>query len=126
MSQQAWHIIPKIRAVDSLLRRDPALQQKIREVHPEVCFRTLAGRHLMHAKKTTQGREERIQLLEPWFGDYLSSALAERRELGCALDDLLDAFVACWTAERIYSGRAKVRPPEPPRDSAGIRMEIVS
>src|SRR5512143_4090806 len=38
LSRQAWAIAPKIREVDDLLRRDPQLRAKTREVHPEVCF----------------------------------------------------------------------------------------
>ncbi len=125
ISRQTWAILPKIRSVDTLLRADPELPDKIREVHPEVCFSILAGRPLEHGKKTKQGREERLRLLESVFGDCVHSAIADRRALGCPLDDLLDAFVACWTAERIYCGQAITLPRDPPRDSTGLRMEIL-
>jgi len=125
ISRQAWGILPKIRCVDSLLRHDAALQQRVREVHPEVCFLLLAGHPMRHNKKKKQGQEERLRVLKPWFGESLFAAVDQRHRLHFALDDLLDAFAVCWTAERIYSGRAETLPPNPPRDSAGLRMEIV-
>jgi len=127
ISRQAWGILPKIREVDEALRADPALQQRVREVHPEISFLLLAGgRPLDHGKKTRLGQEERLRMLEPHFGQYLQRAVAKRHAMRCTLDDILDAFAVCWTAERISSGLAETLPPNPPRDSAGLRMEIVA
>jgi predicted RNase H-like nuclease len=42
-----------------------------------------------------------------------------------ANDDLLDAFAACWSAERVLAGRARTLPAMPPMDEHGLRMEIV-
>jgi len=126
MSRQAWGIVHKIREVDDVLRENLKLQSIMREVHPEVSFFFLAGQHPMrHSKKTTAGRQERRQLLEPIFGNRLQEALSERRWLDCAEDDILDAFAALWTAKRIASGTARTLPTVPPRDSFGLRMEIV-
>jgi predicted RNase H-like nuclease len=80
---------------------------------------------MQHGKKTKQGHEERLLLLEPWFGEHLHKAVRERAALGCSPDDLLDAFAACWTAEGIYRGLGQTLPADPPRDSTGLRMEIV-
>ncbi|RPI28540.1 MAG: DUF429 domain-containing protein [Acidobacteria bacterium] len=127
ISRQAWGILPKIHSVDALLRKDPSLPRRVREVHPEICFLLLAGgRPMQYGKKTRQGQEERLGLLEAWFGEYVQSAVRERPKLRCSLDDLLDAFAACWTAERICLGQAQTLPSDPPRDSAGLRMEIVA
>lgn len=125
ISQQAWNILPKIRIVDRLMLADRTLQERVREVHPELCFMLLAGHPIQQNKKKKQGQEERLRALEPWFGEALHAAIGHRSELHCALDDLLDAFAVCRTAERIYSGLAKTLPAEPPRDAAGLRMEIV-
>ncbi len=38
MSQQAFGILKKIREVNEVMLRNPKLQARIREVHPEVCF----------------------------------------------------------------------------------------
>jgi predicted RNase H-like nuclease len=127
LSRQAWAILPKIRDVDETLRQDVALQTRIREVHPEVCFYFLAEQHrLQHGKKHKAGREERRKLLEPLFNQWLAAVLADRSALTSAEDDILDAFVALWTAERIVSGTSQSIPSVPPRDTFGLRMEIVA
>lgn len=127
MSLQAWAIVPKIRAVDELLRQDSELCGRVHEVHPEVSFYFLAGkRPLQHGKKRKIGREERRKLLEPIFGQWLQAALTERSKLGSTEDDILDAFVALWTAERIASGVSQTIPSAPPRDTFGLRMEMVA
>jgi predicted RNase H-like nuclease len=126
LSRQAWAITPKIREVDDLLRRDPQLRAKTHEVHPELCFYHLAGgKPCRFAKKVKNGREERRRLLEPRFGEWLARALAGRSTLApCAEDDVLDAFAALWSAERIATGRAITLPIGASADSVGLRMEI--
>jgi len=127
LSRQAWAIVPKIREVDQVLCQDLKLQSLVREVHPEVSFFFLAGgRPMRHSKKSREGKEERRKLLEPMFGHWLQTALAERRSLASNEDDILDAFVALWTAERIASGVSQTIPVMPPKDSFGLRMEIVA
>jgi predicted RNase H-like nuclease len=43
LTVQAWHILPRVREVDDLLQSAEAPGTAIRESHPEVCFRALAG-----------------------------------------------------------------------------------
>src|SRR6266567_2496156 len=38
MSAQAWAIVKKVNQVDQALASTPALQMRVREVHPELCF----------------------------------------------------------------------------------------
>lgn len=127
ISCQTWAIVPKIRDVDEMLRQGSGQRARFHEIHPEVCFYFLAGKRPMkHSKKTTPGREERRKLLEREFGPWLHAALAEqRKELACAEDDLLDAFVALWTAEGIASGLSQTIPLEPSADTFDLLMEIV-
>jgi predicted RNase H-like nuclease len=127
LSLQTWAIIRKIQDVDTVLRQDRELQTRVREIHPEVSFYVLAGeRPLQYSKKRKAGREERRRLLEPVFGRWLHSALAERDRLASAEDDVLDAFVALWTAERIALGVSQTIPVVPPLDTFGLRMEMVA
>ena len=42
-----------------------------------------------------------------------------------AMFDILDAFAALWTAERIAAGRARTLPEQPPMDDTGLPMRIV-
>jgi predicted RNase H-like nuclease len=72
LSQQAFHISKKVREVDLLMTR--ALQDRVREVHPEVCFQALNGRQAMrNNKKKRPGVAERWALLRhllPHFRRY--------------------------------------------------------
>jgi predicted RNase H-like nuclease len=127
MSLQAWAIAHKIRDVDDLLRENPDLRGRVREVHPEVSFYYLNGKQPMgHSKKTTAGRDERRLLLTSIFGDSLQDALDARKELHSSQDDILDAFAALWTAERIAKHEAKIIPCVRETDSYGLTMEIVA
>jgi predicted RNase H-like nuclease len=128
MSKQAWAIVPKIAAVDVFLRERRHGAEHVREVHPEVCFFVLAGRRELAAgKKTEAGRSERKRLLAPVFGDVVEQCVRERDRKQCAADDVIDAFVALWTARRIRDGLATVLPGnDPPRDRFGLPMEMVA
>ncbi len=127
MSRQSYEIINKISDVDTVLSKDPQLQSRVREVHPEVCFYHLAGNHpLKYNKKKHEGHQERMELLQPFFGKWLQEALNDRRKLSSQKDDVLDAFAVLWTAERIYAGTAVTIPTIPPKDSHDLAMEIVA
>lgn len=127
MSWQAWNITHKIREVDELLHSDASLKDIFREVHPEVCFYHMAGgRPMRFSKKSLLGKAERLAVLEPYFGDAIELALAECSRLDCSTDDILDAFAAVWTAERIASGKAVTLPSIPLFDPYGLRMEIIA
>jgi predicted RNase H-like nuclease len=127
LSRQTWAIVPKIVELDLLLRANPAARAALREVHPEVSFLRLnRDRPLQASKRKPEGRAERLALLRSWCGDAIDRALAERRALACAADDVLDAFAALWSAERIARGAAISLPPEPPRDACGLPMAITA
>jgi predicted RNase H-like nuclease len=126
MSKQTWMIIPKIREVDKCFEQDKGLQLRVREVHPELCFFYMGEEHpARFNKKKLEGREERLRLLEPFFGEAPRAALSEKRALASQTDDILDAFAALWTAERIARGIAGAIPGEPSGDSRGLWMEMV-
>ncbi len=126
ISVQAWAIVPKILEVDLAMRTSAELAARVREVHPEVSFFRLANRPLKYAKKTLDGREERLTLLRPEFGPAVDSALSDCRTVGCAPDDMLDAFVGLWTARRVCRGQAITLPADPPKDRYGLPMEMVA
>lgn len=126
ISVQGWNIAPKIKEWDDLLSADPVLQNRVREVHPEVAFTMWAGRPMEYSKKTREGRAERRELVEGHFGADAVGQVRERYPVGqVAHDDILDAFAVLWTAERIFRGEARTLPAEPPVDTSGLRMEIV-
>ena len=126
ISFQTFGIIPKIREVDDELHQNPELQTRVWEVHPEISFYFLAHEKPMdHYKKTVYGFEERYQILKPVFGKILYQAVHEFKT-HAGRDDILDAFAALWTAERILSGSFEMIPSTCPKDSFGLRMTIAA
>jgi predicted RNase H-like nuclease len=126
LSRQSWAILPKIREVDSFLRSDPLLQGWVREVHPEVCFWAWNGNKAMRfSKKKPAGKAERESLVKPLYGADYAGAQASLPPGKYANDDLLDAFAALWSAERVATGKALLLPATPRIDSCGLRMEMV-
>ena len=124
---QAWGIYVKVRQVDKMLQSNSETRQRIREVHPEICFWAWAGYHPMKdSKKTKAGKEERCKLAEEWLGlGVLRSARGHHLKKLVEDDDILDSIAAVWTATRIVNGTAKTLPKRPPLNSTGLRMEIV-
>jgi len=121
LTRQGFGILPKVREVDEQMT--PVLQKRIFEVHPELSFREMNGRSMSHNKKGSQGRLDRIQLLEIHLPGFSRRCLEDRPE-GVGADDLLDACAAAWTALRIVVCEAVRFPSDPPRDPKGLRMEI--
>ncbi len=122
LSKQCYHLLPRIREVDALVRR--VGQDCIREVHPELSFTAMnAGGQLRYSKHTSEGVSLRETLLrETGFEKVLESDLS--RTPGAKRHDLLDACVACWTARRILNGEAERIPDSPEHDACGLAMEI--
>ena len=113
--------------VDAVLRRMPALRERVHEIHPEVSFFFLGGgKPMRHGKKTEEGTMERANLLGTVFGRAIEDLLAARFYVQVGVDDVLDAFAALWTAERIHNNAHLILPAAPPLDRAGLRMEIVA
>lgn len=123
---QAFGILAKIRVWDDFLRSNLAALTVVREVHPEVSFAMLnAGLGLAAGKKTPEGAARRVDLLCTAFGETAVRALLVRvPRRTAAPDDVLDALVALWSAERIHAGTGKTLPDPPLLDSAGMQMAI--
>lgn len=122
VSAQAWNIFSKIAEVDSVMTA--ALQDRVLESHPELCFTMMnGGRPAAFGKKSEAGRTERVQLLAQNLAGSTSAA-ALKRPSGCANDDLLDAMAVLWTAERYLRSEAEPLPRDTERDERGLRMEI--
>lgn len=126
VTKQAHAIMWRIREVDAMLRSEPELRARVREIHPEVCFYAWAGHPMQHGKRTREGRAERLELVEEHFAGAFHTIRQEIRQREAADDDILDAFAALWTAERIALGTAKTVPPVPLEDRFGLRMEMVT
>lgn len=127
LSVENWNIIPKIREMDCLLSVDASAKERIREIHPELCFWGLAGRPMQHAKKRSEGLSERTQLLRsiyPQTNDIIAHALATYRRKDVARDDILDALAAAATGLIGGQNLASI-PKKPEFDQRGLRMEMV-
>lgn len=124
LSQQAFHISKKVREVDLLMTR--ALQGRVREVHPEVCFQALNGRQAMRSnKKKRHGVAERWALLRHKLPSLPKIPVVPADFGGrCGIDDYIDATVAAWTALCILRGDAQRIPDPPEAGENGLRMEI--
>lgn len=104
----------------------PDWQRVAREVHPELSFHELLGGPLPQGKKTPEGRRLRQELLVDAGFEEISASYESREwpRSAVAIDDILDAHIACWTARRIARGESIRVPAKPGRDSRGLLMEI--
>lgn len=138
ISNQAWAIVPRIREVDTFLRKTDDVQDVVRESHPEVCFRKLNDEP-PGPKSSDVGIEERTEVLckklemDPEECGETSRRLTEP-SYGrfAAEDDVLDAIVLAVTAKRVaeddysrLSSDTEADEERPPTDEKGLPMEIV-
>ena len=112
LSTQSFSLVPMIVEVQEVANRD----ERVHEVHPEVSFRALAG-HPLQSKKRWNGHTQRRKLLA-------KAGIKIRNDLGPAgiapVDDILDAAVAAWSANRIAL-RTAASLPNPPEYDANNR-----
>lgn len=124
ISKQTYAIIPKIRAVDELMRSTD-LRHRLFEVHPEVSFASWQGDPPLLAKKDVRGHEQRRVLIAKHFGpEAFASVVAQIGARSVAADDIADAFAALWSAERLLAGTARRLPEEAAFDDYDLPMHI--
>lgn len=99
VSAQAYALADKILELDSLV----AVDTRLIEVHPEVSFRAIAGRALPSPKRSWNGQRLRYRLLES-VGIRVPDHVEEAGR--APADDLLDAAVVAWTADRHSRGES--------------------
>jgi predicted RNase H-like nuclease len=116
VSAQAYALRKKILEVEGSLAGD----QLIREVHPEMAFRAMAGEPLEHPKRTWNGQMVRRSLLAD-HGIALPDTLDVAGSV--AVDDVLDAAAVAWSARRIAMGVAE-SVPDPPELIDGVGAAI--
>jgi predicted RNase H-like nuclease len=123
---QAWNIYSRIRAIDDLLQKSQRLRDRVYESHLEVCFRALnGGQPMTCSKHTPEGLEERLRLIHRHFGaGSFHRVRRSHPKTRVSDDDILDAFVVCWTARRIILGEATMLPKRPPSGTHGLPMRI--
>jgi predicted RNase H-like nuclease len=119
ISRQAFALRSRIFEVEEWL---PDARCGVWEVHPEVSFAQLIGRPARAAKKTWHGMIERRDALAAW-GITLDDVDPGVGSI-VAVDDLLDAAVAAWSAQRILAGTARAVPDPPEIDPSGRPLVI--
>lgn len=120
LTKQTFHLFPKMREVDALMRASPKLRRIVREAHPELAFaRMNGGRPVLAKKRRPDGFAERLALL----ADH-GLAWTPRPVSGAARDDVLDAMAVCRTAMLIADGTATRLGPARQRDRHGLPMNI--
>jgi predicted RNase H-like nuclease len=123
LSKQSWGICPKIREADAVFRIAPALQNSIRETHPELCFRLLNGRRAIeNPKKSPAGRKIRRELLRSETANLDAAMKLAGR---VAADDVLDAVAAAVVARLAAEKKVSIVPLARECDACGLAMEIV-
>lgn len=124
LSKQSWFILPKVKQVDALLNQQPYLM--IRESHPEVVFAAINAAPLQHSKKTPQGVQERLALintLDQSWSNRLITQLETTPKKHASSDDLIDAFVLMLIAQHWH--QLRTLPAMPDSDPQGRVREIV-
>lgn len=125
LSKQTFAILPKIAEVDRCLRADATLAAHVYEVHPEVCFADWAGgQPARHGKKTGLGFAERLLLVDAAYPGEVARIRERFTSRQVADDDILDAFAALRTAERLAKGKAHAIDQREEFDGHGLRMTM--
>jgi len=119
VSAQVYGLRSKIFEVDAWVRH---AQQPVVEVHPEVSFATLAGAPLPDSKRTWAGVQQRRRLLAD-AGLRLADDIGDAGR-HAAVDDVLDAAAAAWSAARVARGLATPLPNPPVKHSDGWPVAI--
>jgi predicted RNase H-like nuclease len=109
----------KIVQVDRWVQQTP---HRVVEIHPEASFGQLAGAPLQSLKSTWAGIARRRQLLAG-AGIILPEDLGPAGEKA-AVDDVLDAAAAAWTALRVVRDQARPHPDPPELFSNGLASAI--
>ena len=118
ISKQAWHILPRIREVDTCAAAVDG--ERVIEVHPECSFAMMNGGVVMPSKHTRDGIAARTAAIERVF-DIVPPRIA-----GAQRDDVLDAFAVLWSTERFARGMHRSFPSEGHEfDGRGRLMRII-
>ncbi len=120
LNQQTFHLFPKLREIDDLLRGSAKFRRIVYEAHPELAFtRMNGGKPVLAKKRKPDGFAERLKLLASHGFKWKPITVS-----GAARDDVLDAMAVCRTAMLIADGTATRLGPALERDRYGLPMNI--
>ena len=115
-----WGIVPKMREVNEALEKQPSLQDRVFEFHPERTWRRLAAGREISSKKTPAGILDRIAVLNAATAGRWTSPRSYEIPGKPALDDILDA-ISGLAAAHAFLTQPRI---DAPRNACGLRMEI--
>ena len=130
VSKQAFHLLPKIREAEALLRSSYGDCLDWLETHPELCFSSFNGAVPMESnKKTDAGFCERKIILARHIPArtierLLRNLMASVPRAQCARDDMVDALVCGVVARLDAVGRDCLPSGGPEFDEVGLPMRI--
>jgi predicted RNase H-like nuclease len=120
LTQQTFHLFPKMREIDDLMRGSRKLRRIVYEAHPELAFARMNGSQpVLSKKRQPDGFAERRRLLARHGFKWKPTPMP-----GAARDDVLDAMAVCRTAMLIADGTATRLGPARERDRHGLPMNI--
>lgn len=132
VSRQAFGLFPKIRELDTVLRGEPELRERVIESHPELAFAMLnggpGGPSAMTLPKKIKSRvnpegmaERQALLVRCGLPENFVSLRAPR---GAKDNDFIDACAMFLIARRYTHGEARAHPAHAEHDAHGLRMTI--
>ena len=130
VSKQAFYLLPKIRETEALLSRSDVNGAAWMETHPELCFAGLnGGVPMQNNKKSEEGNDERIMVLERFMGgvlihDLVAKFCAKWPRSSYQRDDVIDALVCGVVAKLQPSQRLFLPATGPEYDDTGLPMRI--
>jgi len=127
LTERAFGRSEGIARLDELVQELPEAAAVVRESHPEVCFRAVAGAPLEFSRETAAGYAERMRTLARYDRDAAPTVQKAAEATGGAavtVADVLDAVALAYAA-RPGDGDLRTLPPDPPTDAVGLPMEIV-
>jgi predicted RNase H-like nuclease len=122
LSKQAWNITNKIKEIDAWIDADK--QSFVKEAHPELAFLRLARGRRLARKKTREGIQQRVALLQDAGFPNFEQPISSLPRTQASVDDLLDASVLLLTAQRIATKEALRLSEDGLRDARDLAMEI--
>ena len=134
IQNQAWSLVPRMRAVDEFLDMNPGARDRLAETHPELCFYALNGRATVPPETAPEGVDRRLavlaeeheaarrivahareQYLQPTYASFLRDQAT-----------ILDALVLAVTARRDQDALSVLPVRESvPRDERGLPMRMI-
>ncbi|MEX2584956.1 MAG: DUF429 domain-containing protein [Balneolaceae bacterium] len=122
-----WHLTPRIRTLDLLIRKNTSVREILFQSHPELLLMRLNGQQIFQNRGIKKGLKHRLDLITgqvPEAGELYRTLKEEYRRNEIEELDILDATTLAYGAARATEGEALTLPEEPLKDSQGVGMAI--